>query len=104
MPVSVESGNPLDLRDDATPERYLRAIEILLDSQDYDALMIIHAPSAAAPGTVSATALIDLIHKHPRGKYITLITNWCGEFSSQEARRLFSDAGIPTYRTPEGAR
>ncbi|MBN0997694.1 hypothetical protein JTM47_39165, partial [Pseudomonas aeruginosa] len=25
-----------------------------------------------------------------------------GEFSSQEARRLFSDAGLPTYRTPEG--
>ena len=31
-----------------------------------------------------------------------MLTNWCGEFSSQEARRLFSDAGLPTYRTPEG--
>ncbi|TNV20112.1 protein lysine acetyltransferase [Buttiauxella sp. B2] len=103
LPVSVESGNPLDLRDDATPERYLRAVETLLDSQDFDALMVIHAPSAAAPGTESANSLIELIRRHPRGKYITLITNWCGEFSSQEARRLFSDAGIPTYRTPEGA-
>ncbi|MGB7802512.1 bifunctional acetate--CoA ligase family protein/GNAT family N-acetyltransferase [Buttiauxella sp.] len=103
LPVSVESGNPLDLRDDATPERYLRAVETLLDSQDFDALMIIHAPSAAAPGTESATALIELIRRHPRSKYITLITNWCGEFSSQESRRLFSEAGIPTYRTPEGA-
>ncbi|HKM98801.1 MAG TPA: protein lysine acetyltransferase [Buttiauxella sp.] len=103
LPISVESGNPLDLRDDATPERYLRAVETLLDSQDFDALMIIHAPSAAAPGTESATALIELIHQHPRSKYITLITNWCGEFSSQESRRLFSEAGIPTYRTPEGA-
>lgn len=103
LPISVESGNPLDLRDDATPERYLHAVEILLDSQDFDALMVIHAPSAAAPGTESATALIDLIRRHPRGKYITLITNWCGEYSSQESRRLFSDAGIPTYRTPEGA-
>ena len=102
LPVSVESGNPLDLRDDATPERYLRALEVLLDSHDFDALMIIHAPSAAAPGTASASAIIDLLQRHPRGKYVTLITNWCGEFSSQDARRLFSDAGIPTYRTPEG--
>ena len=31
-----------------------------------------------------------------------MLTNWCGEFSSQDARRLFSDAGLPTYRTPEG--
>lgn len=103
LPIGVEPGNPLDLRDDATPERYLRAIEVLLDSQDFDALMIIHAPSAAAPGTASAAALIELLRQHPRGKYITIITNWCGEFSSQDARRLFSDAGIPTYRTPEGA-
>jgi len=103
LPVSVESGNPLDLRDDATPDRYLHAVEALLESQDFDALMIIHAPSAAAPGTESAAKLIELLRRHPRGKYVTIITNWCGEFSSQEARRLFSDAGIPTYRTPEGA-
>ncbi|MCT4700291.1 protein lysine acetyltransferase [Enterobacteriaceae bacterium H20N1] len=102
LPVSVESGNPLDLRDDATPDHYQRAVKVLLDSQDLDALMIIHAPSAAAPGTESAATLIELLRLHPRGKYVTLITNWCGEFSSQEARRLFSEAGIPTYRTPEG--
>lgn len=102
LPVSVESGNPLDLRDDATSARYVQAVEVLLDSQDFDALMIIHAPSAAAPGTACASALIDLLQRHPRGKYVTIITNWCGEFSSQEARRLFSDAGLPTYRTPEG--
>lgn len=103
LPAGVEPANPLDLRDDATPERYLKAIEALLDSHDYDALMIIHSPSAAAPGSESARALIDLLNRHSRGKYVTLITNWCGEHSSQEARRLFSDAGIPTYRTPEGA-
>ncbi len=32
-----------------------------------------------------------------------MLTNWCGEYSSQEARRLFTEAAIPTYRTPEGA-
>lgn len=103
LPSGVEPANPLDLRDDATPERYLKALEALLDSHDFDALMIIHSPSAAAPGSESARSLIEMLHRHPRGKYVTLITNWCGEHSSQEARRFFSDAGIPTYRTPEGA-
>ncbi len=28
------------------------------------------------------------------------LNNWCGEYSSQESRRLFSEAG--SYRTPEG--
>ncbi|MBV8041132.1 protein lysine acetyltransferase [Pluralibacter sp.] len=102
LPASVEAANPLDLRDDANCEHYQKTLNILLDSQDYDALLVIHSPSAAAPGTESAQALIDTLSQHPRGKYVTILTNWCGEFSSQEARRLFSDAGIPTYRTPEG--
>ncbi|MFH5068875.1 protein lysine acetyltransferase [Enterobacter cloacae complex sp. 2024EL-00215] len=102
LPASVSPGNPLDLRDDASSERYIKAISILLDSQDFDALMIIHSPSAVAPGSESARALIEAVRNHPRGKYVTLLTNWCGEFSSQEARRLFSEAGLPTYRTPEG--
>ncbi|WP_291971761.1 bifunctional acetate--CoA ligase family protein/GNAT family N-acetyltransferase [Candidatus Symbiopectobacterium sp.] len=99
----VHIGNPLDLRDDATAARYLSTLSVLLDSDDYDALLIIHAPSAAAPGTESAQQLIACCQAHPRGKRITLLTNWCGEYSSQEARRLFNEAGIPTYRTPEGA-
>ncbi|KAF1366584.1 bifunctional acetate--CoA ligase family protein/GNAT family N-acetyltransferase [Yokenella regensburgei] len=102
LPESVEAANPLDLRDDASSEHYRTTLNILLDSQDYDALLVIHSPSAAAPGTESALALIEVLKNHPRGKYVTVLTNWCGEFSSQEARRLFSDAGIPTYRTPEG--
>ena len=103
LPEDVHIGNPLDLRDDATAARYLSTFSVLLDSDDYDALLIIHAPSAAAPGTESAQQLIACCQAHPRGKRITLLTNWCGEYSSQEARRLFNEAGIPTYRTPEGA-
>lgn len=102
LPVSVTPGNPLDLRDDASSERYIKAISILLDNPDIDALMVIHSPSAVAPGSQSARALIEAVKNHPRGKYVTLLTNWCGEYSSQEARRLFSEAGLPTYRTPEG--
>ncbi|MGA5657390.1 bifunctional acetate--CoA ligase family protein/GNAT family N-acetyltransferase [Rahnella contaminans] len=103
LPKNITASNPLDLHDDATPQLYHSVIMALLDSTDYDALLVIHAPSAAAHGTVTSSGVIDVVRKHPRGKYITLLTNWCGEFSSQEARKLFSTAGIPTYRTPEGA-
>nr|WP_024965486.1 protein lysine acetyltransferase [Pantoea sp. IMH] len=102
LPEGITAGNPLDLRDDATAERYLQTVLRLLDSQDLDALMIIHSPSAVAPATPTAQKLLEGIKAHPRAKQVTLLSNWCGEFSSQEARRLFSDAGIPTYRTPEG--
>lgn len=103
MPEDVYLKNPIDLRDDATPARYQLAISTLLDSHCYDAVLIIHAPSAAAPATATAETVIQALKQHPRGKRISVLTNWSGEFSSQEARRLFSEAGIPTYRTPEGA-
>lgn len=102
MPCTISALNPLDLHDDATPQLYQAVMTTLLDSTDFDALLVIHAPSAAAHGTVTASHLIEAVRKHPRGKYVTLLTNWCGEFSSQEARKLFTEAGIPTYRTPEG--
>jgi acetyltransferase len=102
LPESIAISNPLDLHDDATPERYQSVLTSLLDSNDYDALLVIHAPSAAAHGTVTAERLIATLKSHSRGKRVTLLTNWCGEYSSQEARRLFTEAGIPTYRTPEG--
>ena len=102
LPAGAGRGNPLDLKDDATAERYAACVEILLDSHELDALMIIHAPSAVAPATETAAHLIDTVARHPRGKLVTLLTNWSGEFSSQAARRAFTQAGIPTWRTPEG--
>lgn len=102
LPGTISALNPLDLHDDATPQLYQAVMTTLLDSTDFDALLVIHAPSAAAHGTVTASHLIEAVRKHPRGKYVTLLTNWCGEFSSKEARKLFTEAGIPTYRTPEG--
>ncbi|MCG8710736.1 bifunctional acetate--CoA ligase family protein/GNAT family N-acetyltransferase [Brenneria sp. 4F2] len=103
LPEHIAIGNPLNLREEATIDRYLAAVSVLLDSDDVDALLIIYSPSAAAPGTEAAAQLITLFQRHPRAKRMALLTNWSGEYSSQEARRLFNHAGIPTYRTPEGA-
>ncbi|MFS2221923.1 GNAT family N-acetyltransferase [Pantoea sp. B65] len=102
LPPTITPGNPLDLKDDASSEHYQATVRLLLDSHDFDALMIVYSPSAVAPATVTAQQLIEVIKQHPRGHAVTMLTNWCGEHSSPDARRAFSEAGIPTYRTPEG--
>ena len=95
--------NPLNLGDDTTVDRYIAALNCLLDSHDHDALLLIHTPSAIAPSIETAQRVIETIAKHLRRKWLTIFTNWGGEYSSQQSRKLFSEAGIPTYRTPEGA-
>ena len=64
LPEHVIS-NPLDLRDDASSEHYIKTLDILLHSGIFDALMVIHSPSAAAPATESAQALIEAVKHHP---------------------------------------
>ncbi|CDG22111.1 conserved protein of unknown function [Xenorhabdus poinarii G6] len=103
LPDTLLLRNPLDIGDDASTERYIAALSLLLDSHDYDALLLIHSPCAISNSQATAVRVIQTIKEHPRGKWITIFTNWCGEYSSLEARRLFSEAGIPTYRTPESA-
>lgn len=67
-------------------------------------MLLIHVPSTVAPGEKTTTKyLIEALRQHPRCKRITTLysTNWYGEYSSHQVRRLFTEAGIPTYRTPE---
>lgn len=103
LPLDLSTQNPIDLGDDATFDRYISVLNKMLDSHDHDALLLIYTPSAITESKGMAEKIIKTIKQHPRGKWLTILTNWCGEYSSQTSRRLFSEAGIPTYRTPEGA-
>ena len=97
------AGRPQDIGSDADIQGYCRALDTVLQGDEADAILLIHAPSLTARGVELARSLIDYLKQHPRARRFNLLTNWAGEFSAQEGRRLFSEAGIPTYRTPESA-
>ncbi|WP_346351238.1 bifunctional acetate--CoA ligase family protein/GNAT family N-acetyltransferase [Oceanimonas sp. AH20CE76] len=103
LPPSWSRTNPIDIVGDAPVERYVASLRVLLDSDDFDAILIMHAPSAAVNSTKVAKELIEVLRSHPRAKRFNILTNWSGETSAFEARRCFTEAGIPTYRTPESA-
>ena len=94
---------PLDIGSDADVEAYKTALDELLQGDKADAILLIHAPSLTARGATLASSLIDFLKQHPRARRLNILTNWAGEYSAQEGRRLFNEAGIPTYRTPESA-
>lgn len=94
---------PRDIGSDADINDYQQALDDLLQGDEADAILLIHAPSLTARGTALARSLIDYVKQHPRARRFNILTNWAGEYSAQEGRRLFSEAGFPTYRTPESA-
>ncbi len=101
LPPAWSATNPIDLMGDADIKRYTQTLNVLLDSDGFDALMIMHSPSAIAPSLETAEAIINTLQNHPRAKRFNILTNWAGETSAVEARKRFFDAGYPTYRTPE---
>ncbi|MCD9555571.1 bifunctional acetate--CoA ligase family protein/GNAT family N-acetyltransferase [Photobacterium carnosum] len=103
LPAYWSHTNPIDIMGDANTTRYQQVMNILLDSDDFDALLIMHSPSAIANSTHTAKIVIDTLHQHSRSQRFNILTNWSGEYEATDARTLFTQARLPTYRTPESA-
>ena len=104
LPVTWSRGNPVDIIGDAPGERYYGALEVLLEAPEVDAVLALHCPVAVADPTAAAQAVIDSLgpQQKRRGRP-PVFTNWLGEYAPIEARRRFSEAGIPSYDSPERA-
>ncbi|MCL2914927.1 bifunctional acetate--CoA ligase family protein/GNAT family N-acetyltransferase [Shewanella corallii] len=101
---SIWSGqNPVDIIGDADADRYGKALDILLDANELDAVLVLHSPSALGDGDRIADSVIAVAEKHKQGRMLNILTTWSGEDAAYSARKRFNAAGIPTYRTPEGA-
>jgi acetyltransferase len=99
LPANWSRANPVDIIGDAPVERYVRTLNALLAHADTGTLLFIHAPTAIVPSAEIAAALLPLAQAHPS----RLVSCWLGGDAVAQARRLFHDAGIPTYDTPEQA-
>src|SRR5690606_18837747 len=93
--------NPSNMRGDALPDLYSKVVKILLQSQAIDNLLILHAPSGLSSPTDYAEAVIQAYREH-KGRKPNLLVNWMGEDAAVEARQRFAEAGIASFRTPEG--
>jgi acetyltransferase len=99
LPAHWSRGNPIDLLGDATPERYRRAITICHEHPSVDGVLVMFTPQAMSRPTDVAKQVIEAAHKTRK----MTITCWLGENQVAEARRLFSENRIPTFRTPEAS-
>ena len=92
-------GAPLLMRADATPAEYAEVLQRLATDAAEPALLLIHAPGAAvaaaqvaraaAAGAAGAATADGLLARPRRG--------------GRGARRVFQQAGMPSYATPEEA-
>lgn len=99
LPATWSHGNPVDIIGDAPAQRYARTLEVLLRDKGLDAILFIHAPTAIVPSADIAAELAPIAEKAERN----IFSCWLGGDSVAHARQVFTQAGLPTYDTPEDA-
>ncbi|WP_458525618.1 bifunctional acetate--CoA ligase family protein/GNAT family N-acetyltransferase [Onishia taeanensis] len=99
LPATWSHNNPVDILGDASGERYVVALEALIEADDADAILIINCPTAVADSFEAAQAVINTLGT----RHLPVLSCWLGEAAGAKARRLFSDRHLPFYDTPEQA-
>jgi acetyltransferase len=99
LPSCWSHGNPVDVLGDAPPDRFAKALEIVLKDRNVDAVLVILTPQAMTDATATAQAVAKTAsHAHK-----PVLAAWMGGRVVAEGIRLLNAAAIPTYNTPEKA-
>lgn len=94
-----DGRNPVDIQVDAAGARYAAALEILLRSREFDAVLAIHTPSTLASSTEAAGAILRTAEACGGN----LLTCFVGGETVPAARRMLLDAGVPSFDSPDDA-
>ncbi|HVY44139.1 MAG TPA: bifunctional acetate--CoA ligase family protein/GNAT family N-acetyltransferase [Hyphomicrobiaceae bacterium] len=102
LPPTWSHGNPIDILGDADAARYRRALEILLSSEDADAILVMNCPTALASSTEIAEQVVALVDRQRASPapIKPVLAVWLGDESSREARKLFAAKNIASFATP----
>lgn len=99
LPPCWSHGNPVDVLGDAPPERFAKAVEIVLKDKNVDAVLVILTPQAMTDSMATAQAVGKIVAQGHK----PVLAAWMGGRVVAEGIQVLNAAGIPTYTTPEKA-
>ncbi len=99
LPPHWSHNNPIDLLDDATPDRYARALEIAARDSNTNGFLVILTPQALTDPTETAKSLEPFAQRF--GKPI--LASWMGGAEAKAGENLLNHANIPTFAYPDTA-
>ena len=99
LPPNWSRANPVDIIGDAPVQRYTDTLAALLADRSSGAVLFMHAPTAIVRSDDIARACAPIARQAP-GRVLAC---WLGDASVAQARRIFEEAGVANYETPEEA-
>lgn len=104
LPATWSRANPVDIIGDASPERYIKALEIVAADDNCDSLLVLNCPTGLASSLDAAQAVAD-IARDDKGKIggKPVLACWLGGARAEAARLVLQEAGIASFETPGDA-
>ncbi len=99
LPPHWSRSDPIDVLGDAPPERYQQAVRLAMKAPEISGLVIILSPQALTDPTGVAQALAPEVQGQARPVFAV----WMGGDEVAAGVKIFNDADIPTFETPEQA-
>ena len=99
LPPFWSHGNPVDVLGDAPPERFAKAMDVVIKDKGVDAVLVILTPQAMT----DATATAEAVGKAAARIRKPVLAAWLGGRTVSAGVQVLTDAGVATYTTPEKA-
>lgn len=99
LPSYCSSTNPVDILEEATPERLRKVVETCFKDPNSDGFLVLYTPQGATDPVSMAKTVVE-ISKQTRKPLLTALM---GEDECWKARRILQKNGIPAFTMPEQA-
>jgi acetyltransferase len=100
LPPYCSSTNPIDLLEEATPERFRAVLDMCFKDKVASGFLIIYTPQGATEPSAIAKIVNELAKQTSKPVIVSLIGE---DTQCWKARRLLQKNGIPAFGTPEQA-
>jgi acetyltransferase len=99
LPPFWSHNNPVDVLGDASPDRFAKAMEIVLEDEGVDAVLVILTPQAMTDATGTARAVAEVAKRAHK----PVLGAWMGGHTVGEGSQVLNEAGIANYNSAEKA-
>jgi acetyltransferase len=100
LPAAANFHNPVDVLGDALADRYEFALNVVLDDPNVDTVLVLLTPQAMTQAKETAEAIVRCTQAKPTKPVLAC---FMGASKVEEGVRVFREAKIPQYDSPEGA-
>jgi acetyltransferase len=99
LPKCWSRNNPVDVLGDASPDRFVKTVEIVSADTNNDGILVIVTPQGMTDPTAIAKGLEPF--RKLAGKPI--LASWMGASAVADGEAILNAAGIPTFEYPDTA-